>query len=483
MTGRRIAEARRNETGIALVLSLFLTAALSVVAAALMLLSQTETYSSMNYRLMSQARYGAESGIQKTVNYLLNVYQPPSPTGVTDPFANYDTRRSPVICLAGCPVVGQAVVLSANSAVASNYPVAAVQVAFAAALAGTLPAGQTTVAYAPSATLLSMQQVEVYGGGMQTIQTWQITADGIISVGRTATVQVTATLETQKVPTTMYAAFGTNAGCGALRFQGNSSVDSYSSTAPLVGGAPQLRLADGNVATNGNLTESGSANIYGSLSTPRVGVGDCSDGNVDALTSSGGATVTGGVVNLPQSVLLPAPTVPTGVPTTALNGSGQTLVNGGSYGNVTVNGGTMTLCLPAAVCTINVNSIKFAGNGTILVAAGAKVILNVVGAGQATPIDLTGGSTTNAGFDPSNLQIQYAGTGTVELGGTGDLTAMLYAPNAETTLNGNGEFYGSLVTAKLRVPGNAGVHFDRDLSQSFFRVGNGMLGSFSWNRY
>lgn len=482
MTDRKIAAAARNETGIALVLSLFLTAALSVVAAALMLLAQTETYASMNYRLMSQARYGAESGIQKSVNYLLNVYTAPTTTGA-DLLANYDTTKSPVICLAGCPNLGQAVVLSGNSGVASNYPVAAVQTAFAAQAAGTLPAGTTSVAYKPSATLLSMQQVSVYGGGLQTMQTWQITADGSITAGKTATVQVTATLETQKLPATMYGAFGTNALCGALRFQGNSSVDSYSSAAPLVAGAPQISLSGGNVGTNGNLTESGSANIYGSLSTPRIGVGDCSNGNVDALSSSGGATISGGVVNLPQAVVLPSPTVPTGVPTTAFNGSGQTLLNGMSYGNVTVNGGTMTLCLPNAVCTINVNSLKFNGNGTILVAAGATVIINVVGAGQATPIDLTGGATTNTGFNPSKLQIQYAGTGEVKLGGNGDLTAMLYAPNATTTLTGNSEFYGSLVTATLTVPGNAGVHFDRDLSQSFFRVGNAMLGSFSWSRY
>ena len=61
-----------NEKGIALVLSLFLLSAMSVIAASLMFLSQTETYSSMNYRLMSQARYGAESGIQKAANHLLS---------------------------------------------------------------------------------------------------------------------------------------------------------------------------------------------------------------------------------------------------------------------------------------------------------------------------------------------------------------------------------------------------------------------------
>ena len=58
---------RHNERGIALVLALFLMSALSVLAASLMFLSQTETYASMNYRMMSQARYAAEAGVQKAV--------------------------------------------------------------------------------------------------------------------------------------------------------------------------------------------------------------------------------------------------------------------------------------------------------------------------------------------------------------------------------------------------------------------------------
>ena len=33
-----------------------------------MFLSQTETYASMNYRLMSLARYGAEAGVEKAAN-------------------------------------------------------------------------------------------------------------------------------------------------------------------------------------------------------------------------------------------------------------------------------------------------------------------------------------------------------------------------------------------------------------------------------
>ena len=86
-----------------------------------MFLSQTETYSSMNYRLMSQARYGAESGIQKAANYLLYTYAAPVDRRA-DPIANYNTTVSPVTCTNGCPNIGQPVVLSANAAVPSNYP-------------------------------------------------------------------------------------------------------------------------------------------------------------------------------------------------------------------------------------------------------------------------------------------------------------------------------------------------------------------------
>ena len=339
-----------NEKGIALVLSLFLLSAMSVIAASLMFLSQTETYSSMNYRLMSQARYGAESGIQRTANHLLYTYVAPV-TGGADPIANYNINVSPVTCTNGCPSIGQPVVLSANATEPWNYPNAAVQAAFLAAVQGSLPAGNTTVAFAPYATLLSMQQIDVYGGGVQTIQTWQLTSTGTITAGKTAQVEVSAMLETPKSPAQMYAAFGTHRGCGTLNFHGNKPRPTATIPAPLVGGNPVISNSGGNVGTNGNLDEGGGADIYGTLSSPRVGVGACSAGNVNALSSSGGATVNGhnppqpgDILQLPQAVVLPPPTVPAGVPTTAYNGNDQTLLNGESVGNVTVNANkTLTL--------------------------------------------------------------------------------------------------------------------------------------------
>src|SRR4249920_3919459 len=87
---------RSNESGVAIIIALFMMLALSVIGATLMTVAQTETDSSHNYRLMSQARYGAESAIHKTTNYLLNTYVPPATLNVADPIAAYNTTVSPV---------------------------------------------------------------------------------------------------------------------------------------------------------------------------------------------------------------------------------------------------------------------------------------------------------------------------------------------------------------------------------------------------
>src|SRR5260370_13169835 len=103
----------QSERGIALILALFMVTALSLVGASLMFLSQSETYASMNYRIMSQTRYAAESGVQKASNFLLDPAFYPPPASVAD-LANFDMTKSPVTCLVGCATINEPIVLSAN---------------------------------------------------------------------------------------------------------------------------------------------------------------------------------------------------------------------------------------------------------------------------------------------------------------------------------------------------------------------------------
>lgn len=471
-----------GEKGTALVVSMLLMMVLSVLSASMMFLAQTETASSASYRLMSQARYGAESGVHKTINYLTNTYLLPGT--VADPLANYDMTKSPVT------FNNQAVILSSNPAVASNYPIAAVQTAFNNAAQGTLASGNQTVSYRASAKLLAMVPLTTYGGVNTVVQTWEVTAEGSVAGARSATVEVSATLEQQTVSAAAYAAFATGGGCGALNFHGNNTqTDSYNSSAALVAGSPGISNSGGNVGSNGNLTEGGGADIYGTLSTPRVGIGNCSAGNVSALSSSGGATVNGhnppqagDILQLPQSVTLPPPTVPAGVPTTSYDGNGQTLLNGASVGNVTVNAhSTLTLGAPGVTSTINMNSLTINGNATLQILG--TVIINIVGTGQGTPIDFTGGSVSNNSFDPTTFQVLYAGTGNVKLNGGAHTTALIYAPNAAASFNGGGDFFGAVVANTIDDTGGARVHYDRRLSSELFVAGNRMLTSFTWKKY
>ena len=294
---------RSNESGIAIIIALFMMLALSVIGATLMTVAQTETDSSHNYRLMSQARYGAESAVHKSINYLLNTYSAPNTAG---DLALYDMTVSPVRLKAN----NQPVILSTVVA-ESNYADANIKTAYAAAAQGTMDMKDATVLYTAKATLKSMRQItDPFSAVPVTIQTWDITGDGTITGGSAAQVEVESVLERQTSPIFAYAAFATNDGCNALSFAGGATTDSYDST-QLVGGVAQIGDYFGNVGTNGSLDANGSpTKVWGTLSTPRTGVGNCTSGNVTAATAAGDGAVQGTINKLSQPINYPTPADP-----------------------------------------------------------------------------------------------------------------------------------------------------------------------------
>src|SRR6516225_3635006 len=169
-----MAKKRSNQRGSALVFALLLVLILSVMGASLMFLSQSETWSSMNYRMMSQSRYGAESGLSVATDFIVNSYSAPTATGA-DSMANYNTSVSPVT------YNGQPVVLSSVTG-QSNYPLGTVALAFQHALQnpGNVVVGNNVINYSATATLLSMGTVMSYGNPI-TVQMWQVKADGSIN--------------------------------------------------------------------------------------------------------------------------------------------------------------------------------------------------------------------------------------------------------------------------------------------------------------
>jgi hypothetical protein len=487
-----------------------------------MFVSQTETASSMNYRMMSQARYGAESGIHQAANYLLSTaYKDLQPGTATDPFnpfpGVYTTSVSPVL------FNNSEVKLSSEPGEVQNYPIDAVKTAFANLTTGTLDAGSGTVTYTATARLLSLRQIDDrMSNKKNTLQTWEISAKGKLTGTQTAEVEVSAIIEVQPFSLYSYAAFATDDGCAALTFKGGAKTNSYDSSLlnPL-NPVPVFGNYDGNVGTNGNLTEVGNPTVInGSLSTPQTGVGACTTANVTAATIVGGAQVKDNITQLSQELEFPTPEIPdpgTGtqiitktdgcaggaVPFCTQQASPQggkiiaplgpddpndcNATNCVQLGNVTLTGGA-TLQLTGG--TYVVNSIDIAGSSQIKIVpdpvtgAITKVTFLVKGDGVTTPIKIAGNGISNPSLVPNNLEFRYAGTGNIDLEGGTDTAALFYAPNANGKIGGGSDLYGSIITKEMTVDSSgAFIHWDRHLQKSALAAGNPMMSAFTWKNF
>lgn len=498
---------RNNEKGSALIFALILLLVLSAMAGSLMFLSTSETFSSTNYRMMTEARYGAEAGVHAASNFIMNTYVPPAGNPITQAFPGYDVTQYPV----ALPGTNTGIFLSTLQGQASNYPDAAQAAAFANAMNANQPLqrggqGANTVTYSASAQLMSMTSIVPFGTTTPvTVQTWLITAHGDIPNVQNGEAEVQTTLERYISPAFGYAAFADANGCAALTFTGNGTTDSYDSgSLPLSGGVAtppaSFNNFGGNVGTNGNETNSGSnPTINGTLSTPNAGFGVCSAGNVTAFTGSNLNQITGGLVQLPQSVTFPTPTIPppgtTNISATSTLGPGTAscAATPCSYGDITLAGSDVVTLTPGVY---NVNSISITGNARLVVAPYppgtpppnvpgqyGPIVINVTGNNQTTPIDLEGNGISNPSYNPADLQVLYAGTGTVKIAGNGSSAAVVYAPNATADFKGNASFFGSVIANQLADVGNGSIHYDMKLKKSLFTIGNYVLNSFTWNKY
>ncbi len=355
---------RANQNGVALIFTMIFVLVLSVTAATLTFLSQSETWSSLNYRLMTQSRYGAEAGLHAAANYLMNTYPQPG-VAVTDPLTAYNLTVSPVTLAAG----GNPIALGPTmNSISANYPIALTLTNFNTNTQGSLTAGNNTVNYSVSAELLVMRQVrECQNLQNLTAQLWRLTSHGDITAVRNAEVEVSALLESHVLPCYNYAGFATGNGCGSISFAGGGTINSYNSTPGIMtlsGGTPVTQTYEGNLGSNGNVNTASNTTINGTFASPDTGVGACGGGGgVDALSGNTTA-VTGcstattcipapGLVKLPQTVTMVTPQIPTTVPPPSQSlGNGDvplTLTpctgvcpangaNNGNYGDISISG-------------------------------------------------------------------------------------------------------------------------------------------------
>ncbi len=387
---------------------MFALLVLTTLAAAIIFTTQTEVQTTGNYKLVTQARYVAEAGVQSTLDWLGN-------GGYTAPtsFGSYDSTKSPV------QYSTNPVVLSAVSGVSSNYPDSTVQTAFNTALHAQSVSGISGASYSTYATLIRQtpsSTVSWLSGTGGVVQTWQVTSQGTISGVHNDTLQVTATFERTGTPIFNYPIEVLASGCKAtdgvapVDFGGGTTsfTDSYNSNSGAYGGS-NVQTSGGSIGSNGYVSLGASTNVEGIIADTNTTVGASCP--TDGITVGSSAKYSG-TKTLSSALTAPLPwgclTTPCYPPgylhspttqdvstscasisgcttksTTVINDGGHATTVGqyslapGTYGNLDIDSADV---LYMSAGTYTVNSLNFAKDGQLVVTSG-PVVVDVAGVG------------------------------------------------------------------------------------------------------
>lgn len=248
-------------------------------------------------------------------------------------------------------------------------------------------------------------------------------------------------------------------------------VDAYDSSDGAYGGANSHKLGGG-IGSNKSVSLAGNQEIYGNVSVSS-GTGTESDNNVVGMNN---VTVRGGVLS---NGLADA------------HYDSHTLGEGLALGTPPVQEGLQLQqkqfpAVPNPPATANtISAINLMGNSTLTLPAGdyivPKIYINgpnaqLITSGQVriwvqgtnVQFQIQGKGVSNTTGVPANLQLYYAGTNNVILGGNGDFKGVLYAPNAPVGLSvtAPGNVYGSVVAHRITQTGTGQFHYDLALTRS-----------------
>ena len=275
---------------------------------------------------------------------------------------------------------------------------------------------------------------------------------------------------------------------GDIDMNGNGiRTDSYNSTNGPYNS--KTARANGDVASVNGIVDVGNANIYGDLLTGPQGAA-----SVDTLKANGlvgdmnwkGPGIQAGHysndlnteypdVNLAEAtdnMTFLAPTGP--MINKKINGVTYDYVFEpsvvGTSANIVVSGFTKPIYVGSNVTvTLYVTgNVKISGNDSIKVEKGGKLTIYMGGAS----FDLGGGGVVNDNKSP--LHFAYFGLPSntaLKLGGNTEFYGSFYAPQANVTVSGGGDFFGSIVGKTVAMNGNYKFHFDEALPPMSFMRG------------
>jgi Tfp pilus assembly protein PilX len=340
----------------------------------------------------------------------------------------------------------------------------------------------------------------------------KIVARSIITLGGAASATIEKWIEVQLRKSSKFA--NGLVAKDSITFNGNgAAVDSWNSEynndgtprASPVGYADAYKKDNGSVGSISVSTDAilvQNADIWGYASTggalPTIGpngtVGPFGTtvGTMDMARVSTDFTANFDAVTAPTTYsyynagnLSSSATLPDDFPGATLQADGKYYIEcsaiGGSNNVFNISTGK-TVVLKVTNTTGNCIDIK-GGSGALNIASGASLEIYAAGdiniGGKGV---MNGGTTAATANQAKNLQIwgtKTTGTQAIGIAGNGVLSAVVYAPQGNVTINGNGDVCGSVVANEITLNGsNAKFHYDESLSNF---GGNNPYRVTSWN--
>lgn len=299
MNIRRVSSTRRikrnSESGVALIMALLALLIVTTLAAGLMSTTQSEIWTTSNYRGATAARYAAEAGVQRAA-YFIKTWTPPASLSGSSfqladlPVTYYKSGST------SCAVTPANCIVMAPSDSNGNPLIAGVTDTYSAIDSTTDSTFNSTVNSSTTSSpfpgitgnpkyLVAVQLLSAkYDSQAGWITTWKIISQGTVSGVRSSKVQVVATIEnkivsgsgtgTVSVPSFKYGAWANSTACSAIEISGGSNSESYNSSTQSGVTNPTLSQANGDIATLGNVYLHNSAMVYGNIFAPNYNLGD-----------------------------------------------------------------------------------------------------------------------------------------------------------------------------------------------------------------
>jgi hypothetical protein len=257
----------------------------------------------------------------------------------------------------------------------------------------------------------------------------------------------------------------------------NIVIDSYDSRDPAKSTDglydASKRQENGNIATDGNLIQAGSAHVYGDVATNSGTVTGVSNVTGVQRTDFYQEPIPIGEPNWPSI----NPTVSSVQGSVTLNASATSGAASSRYllNSVSLSGGsTLTLAgnpdgSPTYIEIYVTGDISVAGNSQIVLGDGVKAKIYFRG-----NVDIAGKGVINPSNQPADLLlygVQPLGdiSEHLNIGGNGQISAAVYAPDYDITVNGggsSGHVFGSVVGKTVTMTGVTNLHFDEALAAS-----------------